>query len=41
MLFGLKLFRKGKVKLAPSKIRHTEEIETIFKNAQKKEEAKK
>ena len=41
MLFGLKLFRKGKVKIIPSRIRKTKEIEAIFRSAQKKEEAKK
>jgi heterodisulfide reductase subunit C len=41
MLFGLEMFRKGKVKITPSRIKHTKDIEAIFKSAQKKEEVKK
>jgi heterodisulfide reductase subunit C len=41
MLFGLELFRKGKVKIIPSRIKKTKEIEAIFRSAQKKEEVKK
>jgi heterodisulfide reductase subunit C len=41
MLFGLQMYRKGKVKIAPSRIKHTKDIEAIFKSAQKKEELKK
>ncbi len=41
MLFGFELFRKGKVKIVPSKIKRTKEIEAIFKSAQKRGEVKK
>jgi len=41
MLFGLEMFRKGKVKISPSKIKQTKDIKAIFKSAQKKEEAEK
>ena len=41
MLFGLEMFRKGKVKINPSKIKQTKDIKAIFKSAQKKEEAEK
>lgn len=36
---GLRLFRKGKVKLKPSKLENTASIVTIFEKALKKEEA--
>jgi len=38
---GLKMWRKGKVKLSPSKIERIGEMESIFKGALKKEEEKK
>ena len=41
MAFGFQMLRKGKVKITPSKIKRTKEIEAIFKGAQKKEEVKK
>jgi heterodisulfide reductase subunit C len=41
MIFGLEMFRKGKVKITPSRIKHTKAIEAIFKSAQKKEDVKK
>jgi heterodisulfide reductase subunit C len=41
MLFGLEMFRKGKVKIVPSRVKHAKDIEAIFKSAQKKEEVKK
>lgn len=36
MLFGLEMFRKGKVKIVPSRVEHKKEIESIFKSTQKK-----
>jgi heterodisulfide reductase subunit C len=41
MIFGLEMFRKGKVKITPSRIKHTKDIEAIFRSAKKKEEVKK
>jgi heterodisulfide reductase subunit C len=41
MVLGAKMYRKGKVKITPSKVKHTKDIETIFKSAQKKEDEKK
>jgi heterodisulfide reductase subunit C len=41
MRFGLKMFRKGKVKIVPSRIKKTKDMEAIFRSAQKKEEVKK
>jgi heterodisulfide reductase subunit C len=41
MRFGLKMYRKGKVKITPSRVKHTKDIEAIFKSAQKKEEVQK
>jgi len=37
---GLRLFRKGKVKLQPSKLENTAPIAVIFEKASKKEKAK-
>lgn len=41
MRLGLKMYRKGKVKITPSRVKHAKNMETIFKSAQKKEEVQK
>jgi heterodisulfide reductase subunit C len=41
MRFGLKMYRKGKVKITPSRVKCAKDIEAIFKSAQKKEEVQK
>jgi hypothetical protein len=37
---GMKLWRKGKVKISPSKVSKKSDIDAIFENALKKEEQK-
>jgi heterodisulfide reductase subunit C len=40
MLFGFKMWRKGKIRFAPSKVKQTGQIKAIFENSLKKEEQK-
>jgi heterodisulfide reductase subunit C len=41
MLFGLEMFRKGKVRVVPLRVKNMKEIKAIFGNAQKKQEMQK